>query len=211
MVPGREPAARCGVRSLHADAPPAHRRRLMTKILPGRLALLLVTSAWLACGGSGRSPLSPDSLTARAPEAIAAGTAFVLVSGEDGRPVVDAKMVLAGETYSADGAGRVVISGRRRTAACWTSWRPDSWTARPSCGGGEGHASSSGRAVRKAASTSRTRPRSSTPRPPPNPGRTVRPPCTERRRPRPRPWWSSRTSSASTTTRKKPTRTRSPS
>lgn len=81
----------------------------MTEILPRGLVLLLVTSASLACSGSSRSPQSPDPV-GRPSDAIAAGTEFILVSGEDGRPVADAKVVLAGETYSPDGGGRIVIS-----------------------------------------------------------------------------------------------------
>lgn len=73
---------------------------------------LVAALAWLGgCGGSS----SPSAATATAtpdPSALAAGTTFSVVSGENGQAVGDAKVVIAGRPYEADASGQVTLGDR---------------------------------------------------------------------------------------------------
>jgi len=72
--------------------------------LPVRASLAAVLVVFLpACGGDGVVTPAPVPVS----NDIAAGTAVTVISGETKRPVVGARVVVAGRSYTTDGAGEV--------------------------------------------------------------------------------------------------------
>ncbi len=73
-------------------------------------AALGSTLAAVGCGGGGGAPAAPTAVVDDG--SFAAGTALSIVDGESGAPVAGARVVVAGQPYTSDGAGRVSLTTR---------------------------------------------------------------------------------------------------
>ncbi len=76
------------------------------------LAAVILVLPFLACGGGPASSSSSASSvpTASTTAGLASGARLTAVSGETGAPVADARFVIAGNSYVADGAGTVTLA-----------------------------------------------------------------------------------------------------
>ena len=76
------------------------------------IAVVILGLPLLACGGGAApSPSSPSSVpTASTSAGLASGARLTAVSGETGAPVPEARFVIAGRSYVADGAGTVTLT-----------------------------------------------------------------------------------------------------
>lgn len=87
--------------------------RVVSNVTPRWRRLAIVSAAlaaFLRCGGGSSSPTLPEAASSPLPSGLPAGTSISVASGEDGRPVVAAKVSVNGRQYDSDASGQVSLA-----------------------------------------------------------------------------------------------------